>query len=464
MTYGEFLRWLGLWFLMATITGPDGSDFWSLGEVDCFVGAPMRLGHLMSRKRFEAILKALSYTSRQRPAFRDRFWEVRQMLDAWNTNMMEQFTPSWVNCLDESMSTWTNKYSCPGWMFVPRKPWPFGNEYHTVCCSLSGILWQMELVEGKDSPSQIVPKFSKEGKTVGLLLRVLEPIFAKGMVVILNSGFCVLRGIIELKKRGVYASALIKKRKYWPKHIKGAEIKAHFDGKDVGDCDSWKGMMEEVPFHVYAMKEPDYIMSLMSTYGTNLRTGKETSREWVDSSGVKKNVKFHYPEVVGNHFLYQHSVDNHNNKRHSPISLEVVWATKYWPNRVFSFLLGVTEVNVNLATTYFCGQNQKGQIEFRKLLAKTLIFNTYYDEEQDKTPDKKRKQRDFGHSLITLPKGKKFLGTRIVSGKCEYPQHKCVACSKRVRTYCLCSPGIYRCAECFGYHLACTENNLSTPS
>ena len=66
------------------------------------------------------------------------------------------------------------------------------------------------------------------------------------------------------------------------------------------------------------------------------------------------------------------------------------------------------EVNVNLTTTYFCRQNQKGQIEFQKLLAKTLIFNTYYNEEQDKTPDKKRKQRDFGHCLITLPKGKKF--------------------------------------------------------
>ena len=40
----------------------------------------------------------------------------------------------------------------------------------------------------------------------------------------------------------------LKKHKYWPKHIKGEEIKAHFDGKDVRDCDSWKGMMEEVPF------------------------------------------------------------------------------------------------------------------------------------------------------------------------------------------------------------------------
>ena len=145
--------------------------------------------------------------------------------------------------------------------------------------------------------------------------------------------------------------------------------------------------MEEVPFHVYAMKEPDYVMSLMSTYGTNLQAGKETSHEWVDRDGTKKNGKFNYPEVVGNHFLYRHSVDDHNNKRHSPISLEVVWATKNWPNCVFSFLLLVTEVNVNLAAMYFCGQNQMGQVKFCKLLAQNLIYNTHYNEITDKTPD-----------------------------------------------------------------------------
>ena len=142
VSYREFLCWLGLWFLMATINGPECMDFWSMGEVDCFVGAPMRLG--------------------------------------------------------------------------------------------------------------------------------------------------------------------------------------------TGGCDSWKGTMEEVPFQVYAMKEPDYVMSLMSTYGTNQHSGKETTHEWVDGSGNSKKTKFNYPEVVGNHFLYCHSIDDHNNKQHSPISLEVVWAMKYW--------------------------------------------------------------------------------------------------------------------------------------
>ena len=52
--------------------------------------------------------------------------------------------------------------------------------------------------------------------------------------------------------------------------------------------------MDEVPFHVYAMKEPDYVMSLMSMYGTNLQTGKETTHEWVDGSAMKQQKTFHY--------------------------------------------------------------------------------------------------------------------------------------------------------------------------
>ena len=146
----------------------------------------------------------------------------------------------------------------------------------------------MELVEGKDSPSEIINKFNNQRKTVGLLLHVLEPIFGMGMVIILDSDFCVLKGIVELKMRGVYASALIKKRKYWPKYIKGDVIRQQFDEKAVSDYNSWMGNMDEVPFYVYAMKEPDYVMSLISTYGTNLRSGKETCCEWVDSDGTKK--------------------------------------------------------------------------------------------------------------------------------------------------------------------------------
>ena len=95
------------------------------------------------------------------------------------------------------------------------------------------------------------------------------PIFHKGYVVNLDSGFCVLKATIELRKKGIFASALIKKRQYWPKFICRNDTKAHFNNKEVGETNSWAGKFDTIPFHVYAMKELDYVMLFMSTYGTN---------------------------------------------------------------------------------------------------------------------------------------------------------------------------------------------------
>ena len=44
VSYGEFLRWLGLWFFVSTINSPDYTNFWSVGEVDCFIGALNEIG------------------------------------------------------------------------------------------------------------------------------------------------------------------------------------------------------------------------------------------------------------------------------------------------------------------------------------------------------------------------------------------------------------------------------------
>ena len=64
-------------------------------------------------------------------------------------------------------------------MFYPPKPHPFGNEWHTFCCELSGILFVVELVEGKANPRQSGSlEFEDLGsKTVGLLLRMMKSYF-----------------------------------------------------------------------------------------------------------------------------------------------------------------------------------------------------------------------------------------------------------------------------------------------
>ena len=109
--------------------------------------------------------------------------------------------------------------------------------------------------------------------------------------------------------------------------------------------DSWAGKLDHVPFHIYSMKEPNYVISLMSTYGANSRHSRnETQCSWKEGGAITTKM-FKYPEVVNNHFRNHHSVDDHNAKRHSPISIEVLWVTKQWPYHVFAFLFARTEVN-----------------------------------------------------------------------------------------------------------------------
>ena len=55
VTYGELLRWIGIWFLMATTQGTKQHDFWSVAPTNIFDNASFRLNHLMSRDRFDSI-------------------------------------------------------------------------------------------------------------------------------------------------------------------------------------------------------------------------------------------------------------------------------------------------------------------------------------------------------------------------------------------------------------------------
>ena len=58
-------------------------------------------------------------------------------------------------------------------------------------------------------------KISTTWEAGDLLFRMLKPIFGTVKVVILDSSLCVLKAMIKLRKRGIYALAAIKKRTYW---------------------------------------------------------------------------------------------------------------------------------------------------------------------------------------------------------------------------------------------------------
>jgi hypothetical protein len=90
------------------------------------------------------------------------------------------------------------------------------------------------------------------------------------------------------------------------------------------------------------LKDDGYNMKLVSTYGI-LHVPADAK---VHKPKIGNETKiFYYTEPFHNHYKFSHAVDDHNNNRHSYISIEETWVTHTWENRVFAFLLAITEIN-----------------------------------------------------------------------------------------------------------------------
>ena len=126
--------------------------------------------------------------------------------------------------------------------------------------------------------------------------------------------------------------------------------------KELGATDSIKRKLDEIDYNLFCMKDKDFVMKMMSTYGGLTEKPKQKSTwRWFKARGNEHPTcqQFKYKETFANHYLFRHCVDNHNNLRHSVPSIEGTIKTHCWPTRVFSFLIAISEVNAYLAMKEF---------------------------------------------------------------------------------------------------------------
>ena len=147
-------------------------------------------------------------------------------------------------------------------------------------------------------------------------------------------------------------------------------------------------------------------------------------------------------------------MDDHNNKRHSPISLEDVWRTAWWPNRCFAFLLSVTEVNIKLAYEYFFQSGPPAMIDFRKEMAAALIYNIHLDSRPVGRPVRVLRPLTSGHSFKKVEQYKLWKNGAFVTCQTKFAQRQCASCKRKVRTYCSCNPGQTLCIDCYTEHVS----------
>ncbi len=452
ISVGEALLWLGYIFSMGFFIVSDRADYWSKAGNQLF--PPLDFGRMgISRRRFDALTSAFLLTS----AFHsvDMFFPVRNWLQSWNENMKQIFTPGWTSCLDESMSVWANRKTCPGWMYVSRKPHPQGNEYHTLADSETKIIYQFELVEGGDrSPSLGEQRYSNLGKTTALLLRMTEDggLWGSGKCIFMDSAFAVLDGIVALRKHGVFAFAIVKKRRYWPKNIPGEELLEKTISLPLGGTVARVGKLDGENIVICGLRDNCFAILAVSSFGT-LLPGSEVLYRKTDH-GV---VSFKRPVLYEQFYFARHAVDDNNNLRQGWRGIEEIWETKIWLQRVFSFTVGLTEVNAYLAHRHFvCPNSSISLQQFRRSLARDLINNPFLISEQQipQTPTTRAKT-SFSHVIQSIPQYSSWDGKSWKKKlKSQFPQRQCLACRRYTSFYCICSPARSICKKCFGPHVS----------
>ena len=81
----EFVRWMGIWFLLATTSGHSISSFWDDHGFDRhFEGAPFILNHLMTKTRFDCIANKIAFYTADKPICIDKHFPIRESQDEWN--------------------------------------------------------------------------------------------------------------------------------------------------------------------------------------------------------------------------------------------------------------------------------------------------------------------------------------------------------------------------------------------
>ena len=189
----DIWQWLGVWFYMLAfpVAGERRAYFNPApGKPHCF-GPRHALEETLQRgkngggkgcKWFENMQACFELPTGPNARESDPFMATRYMWDTCRATFNAAVSPGWIMTLDESMVKWLGK-SMPGLMVVPRKPTPMGLEVHTLCCSLSGVLVNFEVFEGKEAMEsrEFVNQKTDAGvinKSTALTLRCLKSYFS----------------------------------------------------------------------------------------------------------------------------------------------------------------------------------------------------------------------------------------------------------------------------------------------
>ncbi|NBX97432.1 hypothetical protein EBQ81_01010, partial [bacterium] len=350
-----FFTWLGVWFRMCADKLRDRDSHWVEGAATAQWYRETMSAETF--KRIHAVLQVPQYPPdalekvEEAGLGEDKFQWIRRWLHACNDSFKAAWEPGTYLTVDETMVFWTGMGPVH-LTYIPRKPSPLGVMFKVTCCSESGILLHAELVEGAvvDGQKRYVTEYRA---TTACTLRLTEPWWATGRVVIADAWFGSVRTVEELLDVGLYAIVCVKQgcagfpRAALREVLKQRGDVAFFEAT-VGIDKGGRKEFKKVYAGGHMDKQP--LIVCFST-GTTLPGEKKVRHRSKLQQGevVKAQYTLEQPQVHALYRKYFNAVDLFNKASGQPGTLPDVWKTKKAYRRLFAATVAWIETNAMLA-------------------------------------------------------------------------------------------------------------------
>lgn len=300
--------------------------------------------------------------------------------DEWNEHMQDVLTPGWLLSPDESMAAYTGKEGVDALKgtqsyksidhldFVPRKPEPLGKEVKTMCDGESGAFIRIE-VQRPAEAHQHQEWYASWGHTTAQCLRLVKPWLSskKERVFAADSWFSGIRtseAIFTMSGGKMFTVGDVKintsgfpKKEFMAAVPEGngqwATFSSVLEGIDHPDH-------KEMKMWAVAHRRGGAVHCFIFTAGTSLMGNpmKHTVKE-DDDGGSDYIIARECPKVLNDYTKAQPATDCGNRNRQHLLAMEKRFVTRCFPFRFFTFMLGLTFVNVEALSKYFMNTQHK---------------------------------------------------------------------------------------------------------
>ena len=213
VTEVEMRRFVGIIFAMTVCPMSNIAEYWKVEDDGLFLASRFYQKLHMSLTRFNIIRKYWAIGPAPRGA--KTFDAIRPLFDMFNEAAASVFQCGTHVVIDESTSGWHGKDEKradgpPALTHMKGKPEAVSFMIKNVCDVHSGVIFAIELQEGKEEMSK--RKFAAQGEkpTTACVLRLMESLAGSGVILHGDSWFASLNTLQKRKQMGIYFVGLIK--------------------------------------------------------------------------------------------------------------------------------------------------------------------------------------------------------------------------------------------------------------